>query len=418
MSSIPYPSLPVDDEMGDLEKFLVIRDLLSADELIDTLDQRRGRGRRDFSNRSLWNAFLACLVFQHKSISSLLRELRRNAQLRALCGIVPHDVLVQGCRKRVLAPSSAAFSRFLRRLTRHTDLIRAEFDKLRDILYDELPDFGECLALDGKFIDAFARRPSKRLHPDGRTETEADHAVKMTRCNDGRVKKEIHYGYRVHVIVEAAHELPVEFAVTPASVGEPTVAKKIIPKLHNRQRKQAKYLIGDRGFDGLPLLSLIKEEGMIPIIDKRALWKKEPTRRYRETDLIYNESGEVFHVGACGQAVRLHYRGYDRQTDSLRYGFAPREKDERVFRIKREEDPRIFNQVARDSKKFWRLYKKRTAVERVNGRLDRDFEFEEHTIRGLKKMTLYVTLSYAVMLAFAVGKVRRGIHEGLSSWVA
>jgi len=31
------------------------------------------------------------------------------------------------------------------------------------------------------------------------------------------------------------------------------------------------------------------------------------------------------------------------------------------------------------------MYKKRTSIERVNRHIDRDFEFEKYTIRGLKK---------------------------------
>ncbi|HBT47554.1 MAG TPA: DDE transposase, partial [Peptococcaceae bacterium] len=52
------------------------------------------------------------------------------------------------------------------------------------------------------------------------------------------------------------------------------------------------------------------------------------------------------------------------------------------------------------------LYKKRTAVERVNSRLDQSFGFEQHFIRGLKKMSLRCALALAVMLAMALGRIR------------
>jgi hypothetical protein len=68
-----------------------------------------------------------------------------------------------------------------------------------------------------------------------------------------------------------------------------------------------------------------------------------------------------------GQEVALVYKGYDSATDSLRYGFKPQHQDSRIFRIKREDNRRVFNKVARNSHKFKRLYKKRTAIERVNG---------------------------------------------------
>ena len=70
--------------------------------------------------------------------------------------------------------------------------------------------------------------------------------------------------------------------------------------------------------------------------------------------------------------------------------------------------------IARDSDKFKRIYKGRTAVERLNGRLDRDYTlkgtrmFEEHCIRGLKKMTLMVGLSMIIMNGMAIGKIKNG----------
>lgn len=75
-------------------------------------------------------------------------------------------------------------------------------------------------------------------------------------------------------------------------------------------------------------------------------------------------------------------------------------------RIPLSEDRRVFTPVARSSYKWKTLYKKRTAVERVNARLDEAFGFEKHFIRGLKKMHLRCTLALVVMLAMAVGRLR------------
>jgi len=45
-------------------------------------------------------------------------------------------------------------------------------------------------------------------------------------------------------------------------------------------------------------------------------------------------------------------------------------------------------------------------VERVNSRLDVSFGFEQHFIRGHRKMKLRVGLALMVMLAMALGRVR------------
>lgn len=81
-------------------------------------------------------------------------------------------------------------------------------------------------------------------------------------------------------------------------------------------------------------------------------------------------------------------------------------------------DTRIFTKVAGNSKKWRRLYKKRTSIERVNGRIDRAFQFEKHTIRGLKKMKMFLTVTFIIRLALAKSKIDSGITKGLARHIA
>lgn len=55
------------------------------------------------------------------------------------------------------------------------------------------------------------------------------------------------------------------------------------------------------------------------------------------------------------------------------------------IRIDITQDQRVFCPIDRASYKWERAYKKRTTVERVNGRLDESFGFEKNYIRGIKK---------------------------------
>ena len=48
----------------------------------------------------------------------------------------------------------------------------------------------------------------------------------------------------------------------------------------------------------------------------------------------------------------------------------------------------------------------RTSVERVNSRIDLVFGFEDHYIRGLKKMEFSCSLALIIMLAMALGRVK------------
>jgi len=110
---------------------------IGDEELMVELEKERGlKGRRDYPIRAIWNSLLAKEVFQHKSIESLRRELRRNAQLRQVCGF---DV-VAGERA---VPPAWVYSRFLKKLMKHKEMlvdICVELDrKLREVL----PGYGE-----------------------------------------------------------------------------------------------------------------------------------------------------------------------------------------------------------------------------------------------------------------------------------
>ena len=70
-------------------------------------------------------------------------------------------------------------------------------------------------------------------------------------------------------------------------------------------------------------------------------------------------------------------------------------------------DRRIFTPIDRSSYARKKFYKQRTAVERVNSRLDVSFGFELHTIRGL-----------ALCVAMAPGHAREQQPQRLRSLVA
>jgi hypothetical protein len=75
------------------------------------------------------------------------------------------------------------------------------------------------------------------------------------------------------------------------------------------------------------------------------------------------------------------------------------------LRIPLDTDRRVFTPIARSTPRWEKAYDRRTAVERVNSRLDNVLCFEKHTIRGLRKMEMRVGLALIVMLAMALGRI-------------
>ena len=118
--------------LGDLERLRLVMVSMSDEDLMRRLERERGFGRDDYPVRAMWNGILAGIVFQHPSAESLLRELKRNGQLRLLCGFDK-------------VPTSWALSRFLTKLLRMENEITAIFDQMVNELMALLPDFGKHL---------------------------------------------------------------------------------------------------------------------------------------------------------------------------------------------------------------------------------------------------------------------------------
>lgn len=423
------------ENLGDLQRLQNVLDNLPDEKLIQKLKRIRGKGRNEWPVEAMWNSFIASFIFNHDSIASLIRELNRNSQLRLLCGFQPHIYSVRtkqrdeyGRKIREtrykLAPTASAYTNFLNNLRECQKELREMFDTLVEYMYDNLDDFGTTLAADGKAIQSFATKQSKK-NSGNRGERDADWCRKTytTTKVDGEkiTKTKKWFGFRLHLISDATYELPVDYEVTKASNSEvKETEKKLKDMKENYFRKIAKceYFLADRGYDSTDLIQWLTTEEISPIIDIRNCWKGEETKQFRDTNLIYNYKGKVYFVSESGEMIELKYKGYDKSRDSHRYGFHPKYNDKRIFRIPLKTDPRIFTKVARNSKKWKRLYKKRTSIERLNGRIDRDFQFEKHTIRGLDKMKLFLTMTFIIQLVSAKAKIENRITSGLAKHFA
>ena len=429
MAILPQPRLFGWEEiegLGDLERLRLVIENMPDEDLMRRLEKERGLGRDDYPIRGMWNVILAGIVFQHPSVESLIRELRRNGQLRAMCGLDQ-------------VPTSWAFSRYLRKLLRMAEEIEAIFGGLVKAIAALLPDFGENLAIDGKAIPTHANPQKKEKPADGRRDVDADFGKKVYRGKreDGTVWEKVvsWFGYRLHLIVESNYELPVAFNVTKASCAEGPQAHALLDKMENTQPdilERCKYLSGDRGYDDGKLVCRLWDQYSIkPLIDIRNMWQdgEETHLVTGKENVVYNYCGCVYcYCPKTGVRRGMPYGGFEQDRETLKYlcpaehcGISCAGKEScpvgKAVRIPLKEDRRVFTPVARSSYKWKTLYNMRTSAERVNSRLDVSFGFEKHYIRGLHKMQLRVGLALCVMLAIALGKIKENKMEQMRSLV-
>lgn len=412
--------------LGDLERLKLAIENIPDEKIIRKLRKIRKNGRNDWPVEAMWNTFIASYVFNHRSVNDLLRELSRNSQLRQICGLKPkYFKQKNGSYKMSIVPSVAAYSRFLANLIKCNEEMKTTFEELVEYMYKNLEGFGEDLVGDGKAIQSYARTNGKGK--DKRSDKEANWGVKKyteSRSEKGEkvIKKTSWFGYRLHLIVDAKYELPVAYKVTQASNSEKTEMLKIWKDLQSKKPKivkRAREFLADKGYDYTDLIKWLEKYEISPIIEIQNHWEKgERTKQYKDTDLTYSYDGKIYWTDEKGKEIKLNYAGYDKKTESLRYKFPPQIESKKIFRIKLEEDRRVFTPIARDSKKWKREYKKRTSVERENGRLDRDYGFEVHTIRGKAKIEMFITMAFLVQLSMAKGKIEENIRKRLSALIA
>jgi len=430
------------DADSDLGRLKLVLDSLPDEEIVSTLERKRANGCNTYPIRPTWNAVIAGIVFQHPTIESLLRELRRNGELRDACGFDP----LLGAKA---VPSSSAMSHFLANLIEEQALINQMFDTLVTTISQLLPGFGEHLAFDGKPIPTYStgkmsRKTGRVSDPDAEWGTKT---YRGTNKNGSWEKIKCWFGYQLHLIVDSSYEIPVAFEVLPANASEASRLPVMLDKLnqdHSEIFDVAKYFSADRGLDSAEInRKLLDELGVKPIIDTRQMWKLEkqddsydpdqeitrPLFNDRYDNIVHNERGTLFCVCPfSGEQRQMSFRGFEADRNQVGwrcpaacYDYCCKGRKQceaaalgrpteygRVVRVDLNLDRRIFTPVPRDTNSWKRCYAKRTAVERVNSRVDLVLGFERHTIRGLAKMQARMGLALAVMLAMAVGRIKQG----------
>jgi len=244
------------------------------------------------------------------------------------------------------------------------------------------------------------------------------------------------FGYKLTLIFDAAYELPVMFIVTNASESDINEAHRMLMQMEKKQPavlETAETMAADKAYDDTKLITTLWDQYQIkPVIDIRNCWKDgEETRLLTgKTNVVYNYKGNVYCVcPETGKQREMGNGGFEKDRNTLKklcpakqYGIECKGAAQcpvaQGIRIPLSEDRRIFTPIDRASYKWEKEYDKRTAVERVNSRLDVSFGFELHTIRGMAKMKMRCGLALCVMLAMALGRVKENQAEKMRSLVA
>jgi len=397
-------------------------------QLLEALRDARGKGRDDYPVEVLWGTLVLAIALRHVSIDACLEELRRNPALRVLIGIDREDKV----------PGPDNMSRFLATLGEapHLAHLRRIFDTQVGRLGAVIGDFGADTAGDSTGLSGRAASSEKlRAAEDKQGLPQPSGGRKEYKDDDGNVTKVVEwFGYKLHLLVDVRHEVALAYHITDTKAGDnERIAELVGQARGNLPPGRIKTLAYDKAGDDGAVHEFLHEEGIKPLIQNRNFKLEEPEKVLGGStplNIVYDQAGTVYCYDCTGPTPVRHpmaYIGHERGRGTLKYRCPARHGDwdcpsdarcnrERSYgltvRVKQEIDLRRFPSIPRATKQFERLYKGRTAVERVNGRLKVFWGIDDGQVYGSRRFHAHVGAVMVVHLAFATLLARAARHEG------
>ena len=374
--------------------------------LLEVLQAYRRTGRPGYPLRAMLRAYLAKFVLNIRYNNQLLERLRGSRKLREVCGF--GDAI----------PSESALSRFTDRLADHQDLLEQCLinvtEELRELVptvkrregrQDQpLPPLGAVLAVDSTLFETYSN-PNRKAVSDPDARWGLKHSAK---AKDG--KQEWGFGYKMHLISDATHGVPLAFTITPANQSDSTQLPAALSKtLAAYPWLEPGCLLADRGYDSLTNHQFLIRLGIIPVIHIR-----KPTAQDDLYDGIYTAEGKP----TCLGQQPMEYVRTDPETKAHLFrcpagGCQLKTKGTKAVvhcdtEIWEEADAnlRVLGPLPRFTDAWKRLYRLRMSIERIFRSFKHSRGLEGHCVRGLRKITLQATLSVLTFQMTALARLR------------
>jgi Transposase DDE domain/Transposase domain (DUF772) len=408
------------DCLEDSPSLRTIKDLLAAlpdGKLLNSLRAARGKGRNDYSVHVLWGVVVLRVALRHITTEAVLAELRRNEGLRRVIGIESERGV----------PNKWNMSRFEDVLGQepHRTLLKEIFNVLLQRLGSAVTDLGRDTAGDATALSA--RRKSEKGAQEEIDEglPQPSGGRKEYKDDQGHVTKVVEwFGYKLHLLVDVKHEVVLAYEITDTKAGDGETLPVVLEQAQaNLPEDRIKTLAYDKAADSEDVHRLLAAEGITPVIQMRSLWQSESERMLPGHDgssnVVYTEDGTIYCYDKVSEPPVRHpmaYIGYEPQRETVKYRCPAQHEGwdcpmskicnagksyGKTVRVNRDLDPRRFPSLPRATKKFERMYKGRTSVERVNARLKVFWGVDDGNLTGSRRFVAQVGVVLAVHAAFA-----------------
>jgi transposase len=271
--SEPVKPTPIVKQLNAIFRSIPDKDLLTA--------LKAPTGRPGYTVEVLWKTYVAMVVLGLPTFASLIRALQNNPLLAVACGITSNEGI----------PTKYAYSRFVGKLSqpKYVVMVKNIMRSLTRSLYETLPDFGKSVAIDSTDIKAWANGAKKKT-----TDPNASWGVKL----DTAGKKKFYYGYKLHLLVDTEHELPIAAKVATASIHDVRMASHVLSEARFTYGKfHPRYVIADAGYSSNKLRRLINHQYHAkPIIKVNPTHKRALFPETEEWKSLYNRRTAIERV--------------------------------------------------------------------------------------------------------------------------
>ena len=304
-------------------------------------------------------------------------------------------------------------------------------------------DLGEDTAGDSAWLSARNTRSKQRDQKKAeRGLPQPTAGRKEYKDESGKVVKVYEwFGYKFHILVDRRHEVALAYTITSTKKGDNQMLPELVRQAQgNLPAGRIQSLAYDKAADDSKVHEFLHAERIKPLIQARKLWTEESEKMLPGHDgrsnVVYDEAGTLYCYDKVSDPPVKHkmsYNGHERARGTVKYRCPavaegrPCPSHDRcnagrsygkTVRIKCEQDLRRFPPVPRATKKFERLYKQRTSVERVISRFKVFWGADDGNVtgacrfHGLLGTVMVVHAMFALLLASAprrdgtLGKMR------------
>src|SRR5262249_23811668 len=235
--------------------------------------------------------------------------------------------------------------------------------------------------------------------------------------------------------VDVKHEVILAYEITDTKAGDGETLPVVYAQAKaNLPAGRIKTMAYDKAADSDEVHELLSGEGITPLIQMRGLWQSEPERLLPGHDgssnVVYTEDGSIYCYDKVSDPPvrhRMAYIGHEPERETLKYrcpamhegwecpmsGICNAGKSYgKTVRVPRAIDLRRFPSLPPATKKFERMYKGRTAVERVNARLKLFWGADDGNVRGSRRFFAGVGVVLLVHAVFATLLAKAPRREG------